>query len=170
MRGVVVCLQNLHTNLGVQQNIAAIIERLGEEESIRDVFVEGDWKELDCGEMKGYPDASAKQEAFNLLLELGETPATLYAACMRPDLNFSLHGVDDEQLYMANIRAAADLANVRDRAASAIAEMKQVLRCYCEPLLSRDFLDFMDIIRARDAGWDGPCRLRPSSPLVRCAE
>ena len=117
MRGVVVCLQNLHTNLGVQQNIAAIIERLGEEESIRDVFVEGDWKELDCGEMKGYPDASAKQEAFNLLLELGETPATLYAACMRPDLNFSLHGVDDEQLYMANIRAAADLANVKDRAA-----------------------------------------------------
>ena len=148
IEGVIVCLQDLHANPGVQRKIAAIIDQLAVERSFRSIYVEGAWELIDSSIMKLYPDADVRKEAMGFLLEHGEFTGAEFASCLRPELDIDLYGVDDEQLFKANKQAGADLVKVKDQVAAVLSELKRVTHSACKPLLSRDFVDFSDIVAA----------------------
>jgi hypothetical protein len=150
--GLVVCIQDAHANPGVQRNIAAIVDALITDYGFRHIYTEGTWGPIDSSVIKLFPDRDIKKKACDYLLDKGELTGQEYAVVMRPELEIVFSGVDDERLYIENKKAGAELATVKDRALDLLTNFIEVLLTSCEPVLSRDCLDFAKIVRAYDKG------------------
>jgi hypothetical protein len=152
MRGVVVCIEDLHANASAQQNISAIVDQLLTKYSFRHIYTEGIWGPIDSTIMKLFPDIKIKKEACDYLLKKGELTGQEYAVVMRPELDVTFSGVDDERLYTQNKKAGAEIAKVKDRALELVAKLMEGLLAAGDFVLSRDFLDFTKMVRAYDNG------------------
>lgn len=151
-RGLVVCLEDVHGNPGVQRNISAIIDNLLTNYTFRHIYTEGAWAPIDSSVMRLFPDAKVKESALDYLINKAMMTGQERAYCMHPELDIAFVGVDDEKLFTEHKRIGAEIAKVKDRAVDLTRRLADSLFLDCKSVLARDFWDFMNLCREYDQG------------------
>jgi SAM-dependent methyltransferase len=150
IRAVVVCIQDLHANVGVQRHQREMIGKLVNVYGFRHVFVEGASGPGDLQLLSSLPPFT-RAAFMDGLLRRAYLTGSEYAGASRPDWDFELWGVDDANLYRSNWRPAEAIDVVRDQIVEVSAAFRQRLTRVCAPIVSKELSDFLDSVVRRRA-------------------
>ena len=107
---VVVCVQDLHCNYEVQNNIAGMIDGLAEEHGLRLVAVEGASMPINVTKLSTFPLEVVKKDTAHYLMKQGKiTGAELYAATGKHKIR--LEGIETQALYDDNRKNVMSFLN-----------------------------------------------------------
>ncbi len=97
-KGMVVHIQDIHCNYGVQTNIASILDYLVKNAGLATVMVEGASQPINLTLLSTFPDATLKKQVGDFFLKQGKiSGAEYYAACGENPLR--LRGLETQNLY-----------------------------------------------------------------------
>ncbi|MGA2089891.1 MAG: hypothetical protein ABSH12_00320 [Endomicrobiales bacterium] len=110
---VVINIQDLHCNAGVQKNIAEIIASLDKKLSLKSVYVEGASGDIDTSLLCGLKQEIVRQKLLDIMIDKGElTGAELYSiVSRRPGL---LVGLDDDMRHRENILRLSKIEDMQN--------------------------------------------------------
>lgn len=97
----IIQIQDVHAHVTVQQNIAAILERLRTAFDIEKAALEGAWVPTSLPKSRAIPTSREKQLLAGTLLEEDLLSGPAYAAIMSPE-PITLIGMEDETSYEKN--------------------------------------------------------------------
>lgn len=107
---MVVCVQDLHCNYEVQNNIVKIIDMLAGRHDLRLVAVEGAAMPLNVTKLSTFPIAAVKEMAAHYLMKQGKIcGAEVYAATGKHPIR--LEGIETRELYEKNRTSVAKFLN-----------------------------------------------------------
>jgi ubiquinone/menaquinone biosynthesis C-methylase UbiE len=138
VRGLIVLVQNLPGNYGVQVHAARLIEALVRDVPIEIVCVDGASGPADFSVCDALPSV-ARRRFFKHLLRKGYATAPEYLAATKPHLVFELWGVDSPRWFRSNHVVAAEIIKKRDDAIELMRTFTERLLSTCAPSLSTDF-------------------------------
>ncbi|HVO33443.1 MAG TPA: hypothetical protein VMU17_05955, partial [Elusimicrobiota bacterium] len=136
----VVLIQDLHANIGVQKNIAGIVEHLYNRFHFGRAYTEAAFGPCDVSLLRSIPNRRLQRALIDQLLSKALlSGADLGVARVgRGRLSpMKLTGIDDPMLYLANVQAFRDLARVGPQAALEWRSLKELLLPGAEPRLRR---------------------------------
>ena len=136
----VVLIQDLHANIGVQNNVAAIIEHLFYRYQISNVFTEAAFGPCEVSLLRSSPTRRAQNKLVDKLLSQALINGADLAAIRAGKGRLSpidLSGVDDPWLYLANVQAFRDLLRVGPAAAREWKALRDLLMPGSSPQLRR---------------------------------
>lgn len=117
-------IQDAHTNLGAQRNIAAILEELIVECGVHSVFIEGGTRDDSLDFLRPHGPPGKRKQVANKYLIRGELSGAEYLS-LGSDLAFDLVGVEERGLYIENLRQYAALAAAREKTSAYLARIQQ---------------------------------------------
>ena len=142
--GLLVCIQDLHANPGVQINEAKIILHLVANYRFSVVLVEGATGQGDLSILCSLPPAIRRRFMRNLMRRAYLTGSE-YAGALDPDADFDLWGIDDSHGYRQNWMAAVRTDVVRDKVSHAAASFRSNILRACRPYVSPDLWDLFEL-------------------------
>src|ERR1700687_5925483 len=154
----VVLIQDLHANIGVQKNIAAIIEYLYHRVRIGSIYAEAAFGPCDVSLLRTLPSRRAQNRFEEKLLSKALLTGDEMAAAHvghGPLSPVKLEGLDDPMLYLANVQAFGDLVKVGPEAAREWKSLKEILLPGAAPEL-RHHLELVEkllTLRLLDHEW-----------------
>ena len=151
--GTVVCISDLHSHIPVQRNIAEIIGHLGEHHRFRLLCVEGASGEGDTSFIWSLPRRT-RLSFCQSLFQKGYLTGSEFAVVNRPELGFTLWGVDVPPLYRAQWRAFRDNLASRPTFVVPLLESRRQMRGLYEPLVSRELLRLLRFQYTGDDHWN----------------
>lgn len=159
---LVIYVQDVHCNGGVQRNINRIIQSFDRACAVNKVFVEGAPRgKVDLSLLARYPDSPAKRYALARMMDKGLlSGAEYYALAGGAD---KLFGIEDAELYAGNLRRLRTLIkNQKDNSLVArriAGEVKTLARRNLSP----------ELYRLQNQFSAGPSRKRPGQFFERLA-
>lgn len=134
---LIVYVQDVHCNGGVQRNINSIIQSFARAGNLRTVFVEGaPAGSVEQNLLARYPDGPAKTEALERMLDAGLLSGAEYGAAINS--GYAVRGIEDGPLYNDNMLRLQRLMRAQ-RANSAVARRTaHAIRAATRRHLSRD--------------------------------
>ncbi|MEW6534901.1 MAG: HD-GYP domain-containing protein [Candidatus Auribacterota bacterium] len=105
----IVYIQDCHTDIGTQLNIAEIINALSSQYGITLICVEGASKPLDTSYYEAFDDPVRKKLAANYLLKKGLFSGSEYSAINHEGSAYTLIGVEDPDAYIKNLDIYRDI-------------------------------------------------------------
>lgn len=123
---LVIHILDLHCNSAVQRNIARIISALDERFSLRHVYVEGGYGDIDTSWLNTISDEAARTEIRNQLVDAGRLSGAEYYSMTAGRFGL-LKGVEDPSLHKENIVRLGHLLSLQSRFDDAAKEMNRGL-------------------------------------------
>jgi len=138
---VVIHIQDAHTSLDAQQNLARIIEHLVTSEGVNTVTTEGAEGYLDYSFLRNLPGGDSKKEAVASMLRQGAFTGTEFAH-ITSERYFDLYGAESISLYEKNHAAFVDTLSKREEILDQIEEVENILNDLKAPLYSDQVASF----------------------------
>ena len=123
---VVVHIQDAHCNYYAQEKIAEIIEYLTSEYGLKVINLEGGVGEYDTGIFTSISDPLLRKEVAGYFVKKGEINGAELYAINNPG-NVRLWGIEEEELYLANLQVYRDSLEYRDRVEEWLSELTHVM-------------------------------------------
>ncbi|MBP9733265.1 MAG: LOG family protein, partial [Candidatus Omnitrophica bacterium] len=114
-RPKVILFQDAHTNPSGQFNLASALERVVREYRVGRVYVEGGWGDCSLNDLKNSADPARLRSAAERFVRSGELNGEEYLS-LTSDLEFSILGAEEKELYGKGLEAYAAAARSRDEA------------------------------------------------------
>jgi hypothetical protein len=130
----ILLIQDLHFNYSVQRNISRLLEFFNKQGLMgTNVAVEGATGEVDDSLLTGIKDAKVKEEVSDFLMHNGELTGAQYFAVLHGG---ALQGVENPELYNANLEIFRQSYGARMRAVRKIDALRTRLSTLSGTLLS----------------------------------
>ncbi len=130
----VIYIQDSHTSISAQKNLASIIQLLRAQYGISSIYIEGASGIIDTSELSIFPDMKVKKMVSNYYLKQGYIDGSEYVSITEDtdeyDSRISICGIEDRGLYTQNVRA---LLNAQ-KDGKYIGRFKENLHGYIETL------------------------------------
>jgi len=136
----VVLIQDLHANIGVQKNVAMIVEILYRRYHISRVFTEAAFGPCEVSLLRTVPSRRGQLKLIDRLLSQALINGVEIAAARAGSGRLSpikLEGVDDPLLYLANVQAFRDLVKAGPDAAYEWKSLRDLLMPGAAPQLRK---------------------------------
>lgn len=105
----VIYIQDSHTSISAQKNLARIIQLLRAQYGIRSIYIEGASGIIDTSELSIFPDMNVKKLVSNYYLKQGYIDGSEYVSITENmdeyDSRITICGIEDRNLYMQNVHA-----------------------------------------------------------------
>jgi len=138
-------IQDAHTSLEAQENIAKIIEQLVREKNIRTVYVEGYEGEVPLdGIFSWISDTQAKQKISYFLMDYLRLNGARFAYINRKQ-DFRLIGIESLPDYLDNLTAYRDAAQNRERLAKDLNRISKKLKALGSRLYSKEIKEYQKL-------------------------
>ncbi len=148
----VLYIEDAHSSIEAQQNIAALIDSFVRQSGVKTVFEEGYEGAVPTDEFFGFIDSKADKEkvAFHFLKKL-EIGGAEYAHILRAK-DFKLIGADNLSIHRKNIRAYRLAARYQKQNAHNIAELSAEIDLLAKQHFPRPMKDWMRLRERLDRG------------------
>ncbi|MBI4432172.1 MAG: HEAT repeat domain-containing protein, partial [Candidatus Omnitrophica bacterium] len=144
---LLVHIQDAHTNLGAQENLAKILEELNGKYKIKTVFVEGGTRDDSLTRLRPLASKTIRQRVAKSYMVKGELNGAEYLN-LASDIDMSIWGVEEKTLYNQNLRQYADVVKTREKTLSYIEEIQKRAESLKRRLYPKDVLTFDQTARA----------------------
>ncbi|MFA5142714.1 MAG: hypothetical protein WC522_00920 [Candidatus Omnitrophota bacterium] len=139
---VVVHIQDAHCNYYAQHTITAILEYLTKEYGISTINLEGGTAEYDLDAFTRIKDKEVRERVADFFVKEGVVSGAEYFALNNPD-KAQLWGVEDEGLYIDNLKVYRDSLSYKDNADKLLKNLSYLLtnlkmKIYSKALLELD--------------------------------
>jgi len=111
---VIIQIQDAHCNYEAQKNLARILEYLIKEHNFSLVLVEGGSGDVGLSFLRSYSDKKTREEVAEKYLRTGNISGEEYLDIVS-DLNFKIYGIEDKNLYDANLDSFIGLEGYREQ-------------------------------------------------------
>ncbi|MFN0116773.1 MAG: methyltransferase [Elusimicrobiota bacterium] len=98
-------VQDIHQNREAQKNIAALVERLVDHQSVDLIALEGEFGEMRLGALKKFPRQQSIQVAKSYLFKNNRITGPVAALLSSKSNLPPIIGIDDKELYELNVQA-----------------------------------------------------------------
>ncbi|MCL2145425.1 MAG: nucleoside monophosphate kinase, partial [Endomicrobia bacterium] len=105
---IVFNIQDFHMHPEVQKNISLIIDAFDKKYSLKNVYVEGAYGNVDIGWLTNVKDNELKNSVLENMLASGDITGTEYFAASKNKGNFLL-GLEDKKIHRGNIKRLGTL-------------------------------------------------------------
>jgi len=110
----VVIVEAAHVNYEAQKAIANILQDLAENESLRDIFVEGGWGDVNLSPLRRLTTPERCKKVAEEYLRQGKISGDEYLT-LATDLDVRLWGIEDPKLYESNMKVFLEFSAVRSQ-------------------------------------------------------
>ncbi|MDD3053114.1 MAG: hypothetical protein PHG84_01775 [Endomicrobiaceae bacterium] len=110
---VVINIQDLHCDYGVQKNISALIKELNKQNFVQNVYVEGGVGNIDTGFLSNL-NVDYKERILENLLKMGSLTGAEYYSIINNKEGF-LKGVENKDLHRENIARLVNVLNNKSK-------------------------------------------------------
>jgi len=139
--GLIVHIQNVHANYEAETHIKNILDHLARHHGFSLIQLEGAVSKLDPGILKPTHVKDANLKLVDLLMREGRvTGADAFA--VETDLPVELYGIEDEALYMENVRMFRSIYAHSEEVNSFFSEARRAIDKISRKLLAPEPLDF----------------------------
>lgn len=110
----VLIIEEAHVDYGAQKAIADVLRDLAENESLRNIFVEGGWGDVSLTPLRNLTGPERRKEVAEEYLRQGKISGDEYLN-LATDLDIGLWGIEDPKLYEANMNVFLRFSSVRPK-------------------------------------------------------
>ncbi len=142
----IIHIQDAHTNLSAQRNLAKVIEELVTRHKIQTVFVEGGTQDDSLTFLRPLADKKTRERVAKKYMIQGEMAGEEYLS-LSSDLDFKILGVEDLSLYKKNLEYYRSIAHSRDKIFTALHEIEKRSDTLKRQLYPEHMLKLDDVIR-----------------------
>lgn len=136
-KNLVIHIQDLHIDEGVQKNIADLVDYFSQKYGIKLIEMEGASGELSHGLLSRYPHKLARKLTAEYFLRQGIFSGPEYlAVAKRPDLR--LVGIEEPEIYEKNRKAYLEAHEVQERDLKMIAGLRMEFQRIAATVLTGD--------------------------------
>jgi len=138
---IIINIQDAHASLSAQYSIANLLDSLATNYDLSLIAVEGASGYVDTSILKTFPDKEKRDKTAKELMAEGRMSAGEFFAVTHDETEVSLYGVEESELYRANLDSFRSVAaNRAERIANVNALLKE-LDSLGEKVFSKDFRD-----------------------------
>ena len=130
---VIIHVQDIHTNYEAQKNLSRIIETLINDKKLNLVMVEGGWGDVSLTYLRSYADKGRRLEVAEEYLKGGKISGEEYLNIVS-DYDMDIEGLEDENLYKANLDAFFEIEKFRAKAIAELVNIKAAVEKLKEKL------------------------------------
>ena len=138
---MIIQIQDAHCNYEAQKNLAAILEYLIKERKLKLVMVEGGSGDVGLSFLRTYSDAATRKEVAEKYLKMGQISGEEYLD-ITSDYDLELYGIEDEDLYDADLNAYLMLESKRQQGLQDLAAIRQSVSALRQKIYNPDLLGF----------------------------
>ena len=138
---LIIQIQDAHCNYEAQKNLAAILEFLIKERKLKLVMVEGGSGDVGLTFLRSYSDADTRKEVAEKYLKKGQISGEEYLD-ITSDYDLELYGIEDEDLYDADLNAYLMLESKRQQGLQDLAAIRQCVSSLRQKLYNPQLLEF----------------------------
>jgi len=148
---VVLNIQDFHMHPGVQQNINSIIKALVDNYSIKNVYLEGAYNEVNTNWLSNIANPDLKNAIINQLIKDGKlTGAEIYS--VNNDKQSFILPLEDKNLHKENIKRLAKILGDKPEILDKLDKIEKELSIYQKKYLSSNNKNFTEVVQKHDAG------------------
>ncbi len=137
---IVIHIQDIHTNYEAQKNSSRIIDALVQNNDLRLVMVEGGWGDVSLSYLRSYADKERRLDVAEEYLKSGKISGEEYLDIVS-DYDLALEGLEEEELYKANLDIFFAIEQFREKANKEINGISTVVRALQKKLYSPQLLE-----------------------------
>jgi len=138
---LIIHIQDAHTNLGAQKNLAKILDEVIAQYGVDLVFVEGGTGNDSLSFLRSYAPLNVRKRVAMRFLERGEIAGEEYLDIIS-DKNFQLWGIEDPVLYEKSLISYARVVGVRKEAKRYLDEIGRAISRIKPRVYTREFYNF----------------------------
>ncbi|MDR1195869.1 MAG: hypothetical protein LBL00_05270, partial [Endomicrobium sp.] len=132
---LVVNIQDLHSHEETQRNISAVLSYLDAKYKIDNIYVEGAVGEIDSAWLKNIKKTSYGEAVIERLMKDARLSGAEYFA-LQSERGIVLKGLENEKLYIENLKRLKEIYAVRNEAAANLDELRAGLKNLSKTALS----------------------------------
>jgi len=111
---VVIHIQDIHTNYEAQKNLYRMLDALVKEKDLKLIMVEGGWGNVSLSYLRSYADEERREVVAEEYIKAGKITGEEYLDIVS-DYDIMLEGLEDEELYMANLNTFFEIEEFRGK-------------------------------------------------------
>jgi hypothetical protein len=146
---VVIHIQDIHTNYEAQKNLSRILEALVRANHVKLIMVEGGWGDVSLSYLRAYADPGRRQEVAEEYLREGKISGEEYLDIVS-DYDIQLEGIEDENLYQANLETFFAIEEFRHQAAAELKQLIGVAEALQKKIYPQQLLELQKVKQAYD--------------------
>ncbi|NQT95298.1 MAG: hypothetical protein HQ572_02500, partial [Candidatus Omnitrophica bacterium] len=122
----VIHIQDIHTNYEAQKNLYRMLEALVKDKGLSLIMVEGGWGNVNLSYLRAYADKERRHEVAEEYIKAGKITGEEYLDIVS-DYDISLEGLEDEELYMANLDTFFEIEEFREKASKELERIVELV-------------------------------------------
>ncbi|MBL8023824.1 MAG: hypothetical protein JNK54_06025 [Elusimicrobia bacterium] len=138
---LIVHVQDAHGIEEAQKNIAAIIQGLSESRGVNLVGLEAAQGPFNLDPYRNWPNEAVTREVAEYFLKVGKIGGVEYAGITAPN-PLTLWGIENEDLYLANVQALKDANKLKPELTKVLANIKASVSALKETNYSNELKEF----------------------------
>jgi len=142
----VVIVEEAHVNYEAQKAIVNILQDLAENESLRDIFVEGGWGDVSLTPLRQLTGPEHRKEVAEAYLRQGKISGDEYLS-LATDLDIRLWGVEAPELYEANMKVFLEFSVVRSKLLSDLSQLTSQIQNLQSGVFTPAMLEILSYLR-----------------------
>jgi len=140
----VIHIQDAHCNYSAQKNIQAILENVSTNNNVRLVGLEGAEKWVSTAVINAVPDKQKREEFIDALLNKAVISGGVAFAGNQDEFNSLLYGIENNDLYLTNLKAYTKLVSGRKEALRQISNVEDGLNALKAHMLNEKLLTLIN--------------------------
>ncbi|MFH1877286.1 MAG: hypothetical protein ABH883_00560 [Candidatus Omnitrophota bacterium] len=138
---IVIHIQDAHCNLPCQEKIFSLIQYFVDEYGINKINLEGASGPFDLGIFLSIRDDEIRRRTAEYFVKEGSISGAEFFAAAHPGKNAELWGVEDKDLYLADLGVYRTFLNVKDSVLVYLADIKNILGKMKEHVFNRELFE-----------------------------
>jgi len=143
---LIIHIEDAHTNIGGQENLAKILEELIKRYELKTVFVEGGVADSSLSDLRPLASKAMRERVAKKYLMKGLLNGEEYLD-LANDYTLKLWGVEDAALYEKNLDEYAAVVKTRDRVLAYLAEIESSISRVKRQLFPKEIMVFDDFLK-----------------------
>ncbi|MBD3379603.1 MAG: GNAT family N-acetyltransferase, partial [Candidatus Omnitrophica bacterium] len=148
----IINVQDAHASLSAQHSIASILDTLVRNYDIELLALEGSDGYIDTSILKTFPNKEARDNTARYLMREGKLSAGEFFSITRDDVEVTLCGVENQELYRANLESFRAIMGESALNISGVRALKDQLEALSEKIYSPEMKKLESASRAHRLG------------------
>ncbi|MFC1590071.1 NAD-dependent epimerase/dehydratase family protein [Candidatus Omnitrophota bacterium] len=137
----IINIQDAHASMGAQESIAKVLDALVSDYDLNLIAIEGSEGYINTNLLRTFPiDEIKKSTALRLMGEGRMSAGEFFTITSKEEVH--LYGVEDPELYKANVAQFREIYRIRDSVVPQIAALKKELEAFEEKIYSKEIIEF----------------------------
>ncbi|MBN1405704.1 MAG: hypothetical protein JW946_04225 [Candidatus Omnitrophica bacterium] len=140
VHGVIVHIQDIHTNYEAQKNAAQMLEIMIKENGLKLIMVEGGWGNVNLTYLRAQADKERRLEVAEEYLKEGKIAGEEYLDIIS-DYDMDIEGVEEEALYRKNLDAFFKIESFRIQGTEMAASLIEIINALKQKLYNPTLIE-----------------------------